>query len=57
MNRLTKELLYTAITRGKQKVTLVAEENMIRAVIAKRVQRDSGLAKRLQQSMRIAEID
>ncbi len=44
---LTKELLYTAITRSKKRVTLVGEEKTIRRLIAAKVSRSSGLASRL----------
>jgi exodeoxyribonuclease V alpha subunit len=44
---LTRELLYTAVTRAKAAVTIVASEDSIRAAIARPVARASGLAVRL----------
>jgi len=40
---LTRELIYTAITRAKKRVTLVGSEGVLRAAIASRVVRGSGL--------------
>ena len=44
---LTRELLYTAVTRAKPEVTVVGSEEMIRAAIARPVTRASGLRDRL----------
>lgn len=44
---LTRELLYTAVTRAKDRVTLVASEDAVRAAVAQPVRRASGLAERL----------
>lgn len=44
---LTRELLYTAVTRAKEKLTVVATEESIRAAIKREVARSSGLAARL----------
>jgi exodeoxyribonuclease V alpha subunit len=44
---LTRELLYTAVTRAKSQVTLVAEEESLRAAIGHPVARASGLRSRL----------
>jgi exodeoxyribonuclease V alpha subunit len=44
---LTRELLYTAITRGRSRVTVVATEAAIRAAVDRPVARASGLADRL----------
>ncbi len=44
---LSRELLYTALTRARNHVTLLASEATIRHTIATRHQRDSNLAKRL----------
>lgn len=41
---LTRELLYTAITRARKSVTIVGEENMIRHAVRTPVERHSGLA-------------
>jgi exodeoxyribonuclease V alpha subunit len=40
---LTRELLYTAITRAKKKVTLWGSEAVIRSAISRRIERTSGL--------------
>lgn len=44
---ITKELLYTAITRAKKQVTLVASENVLTQCVENAIQRHSGLADRL----------
>jgi exodeoxyribonuclease V alpha subunit len=44
---LTRELLYTAITRARRQVILVGTEPMIRAAIARPAARASGLRERL----------
>ncbi|WP_373975158.1 exodeoxyribonuclease V subunit alpha [Chitinibacter sp. SCUT-21] len=44
---LSRELVYTAITRAKAKVTLWGEASTLRQAIAKKVERQSGLAERL----------
>jgi exodeoxyribonuclease V alpha subunit len=44
---LTRELLYTAMTRAKQAVTIVASEAAVRAAVQRPVLRSSGLAERL----------
>jgi exodeoxyribonuclease V alpha subunit len=44
---LTRELLYTAVTRAKRHVTLVASEESVRAAIAHPVARASGLRPKL----------
>ena len=44
---LTRELFYTAVTRAQEKVRIVGSESAVRAAIARRVQRASGLAERL----------
>jgi len=46
---LTRELFYTAVTRAKAKVRLVGAEGSVRAAIARRAVRASGLRQRLQQ--------
>ncbi|MCX6525721.1 MAG: exodeoxyribonuclease V subunit alpha [Actinobacteria bacterium] len=45
---LTRELLYTAVTRAKEKLTIVATEESITAAIKREVARSSGLAARLE---------
>jgi exodeoxyribonuclease V alpha subunit len=44
---LTRELLYTAVTRASERVTLVGDEAVIRQAINRSVERASGLGVRL----------
>ena len=44
---LTKELLYTGVSRGKNKVTLMAAEKIIESTVTKKVQRVSGIISQL----------
>lgn len=44
---LSRELLYTAVTRARSRVTVVASEAAIRTAVARRAQRASGLEARL----------
>lgn len=44
---LTRELLYTAITRAQESVTLVGTEESVRAAVGRRTQRATGLRHRL----------
>jgi len=44
---LTRELLYTAVTRAKTKVRVVGSEAEVRAALASRVRRAGGLRQRL----------
>lgn len=44
---LTRELLYTAVTRAKRQVTLLAAESSLRAAVTRPVARASGLGPRL----------
>jgi len=44
---LTRELFYTAVTRARRTVRVVGPEPAVRAAIARRAQRASGLAQRL----------
>lgn len=44
---LTRELFYTAVTRARERVTIVGSESAIRGAIEHRVQRASGLARRI----------
>ena len=45
---LTHELFYTAVTRAQDKVRVIGTEASVRAAVARKVQRASGLARRLQ---------
>ena len=40
---LTRELLYTAITRARRKLSILASESVIRSAITRRIERTSGL--------------
>ena len=44
---LTRELLYTGVTRSRRRVTLIASEATLRAAIEHRIERASGLRARL----------
>jgi exodeoxyribonuclease V alpha subunit len=44
---LTRELLYTALTRAEERVTVVATPDAVRRAVERRAQRASGLADRL----------
>ena len=44
---LTRELLYTAVTRARRRLLVVGEEAAIRAAIGRRIERASGLGPRL----------
>lgn len=46
MELLTRELLYTAVTRAREKVIIQAKENKILKTVEKRVQRGSGIIDR-----------
>lgn len=48
---LTRELLYTAVTRAREKVRLIGTADQIRAAIGRRAVRASGLSRRLQDSL------
>jgi len=44
---LTRELLYTAVTRAQQRVSMIGGEGIVRAAVERSVQRASGLGARL----------
>ena len=46
----TRELFYTAVTRAKQRVTVLAEEEAVRAAVQRVTSRATGLGYRLDQS-------
>ena len=50
---LTKELVYTAVTRAKEWVTVVALEDVLLQACARKVQRQSGLAERIENKEKI----
>jgi exodeoxyribonuclease V alpha subunit len=47
---LTRELLYTAVTRAEERVTIIGDEAVIRHAVNRSVQRASGLGVRLWES-------
>ncbi len=48
---LTRELLYTGVTRTRGPVTVVAAEEVVRAAVGRSIERSSGLRERLQAAM------
>jgi exodeoxyribonuclease V alpha subunit len=44
---LTRELVYTAVTRARRRVTIFGSESVLRTAIGRRIERVSGLAERL----------
>ena len=48
---LTRELVYTAVTRARSTVRVVGSEDAIRAAVTRRAQRATGLATRLGPSL------
>ncbi|MDH5491830.1 MAG: ATP-binding domain-containing protein, partial [Myxococcales bacterium] len=47
---LTRELLYTAVTRARRAVTIYGSEEILRLAIGRRVERRTGLADLLWRS-------
>ena len=47
---LTRELLYTAVTRAREKVRLVGSADQLRAAVARRAVRATGLSRRLRRT-------
>jgi len=47
---LSKELIYTGITRAKQRLTLLYQDSVVKHALSQRVQRASGLGFRLWQA-------
>lgn len=47
---LTRELLYTAVTRAREKVRLVGSADQLRAAIGRRAVRATGLSRRLRDA-------
>ncbi|MDP3478371.1 MAG: exodeoxyribonuclease V subunit alpha [Desulfoprunum sp.] len=48
---LSRELVYTAITRAKKEVAILAEEEILQAALGRSIERASGLAEMLCQGM------
>ena len=46
---LTRELLYTALTRARRQVLLAADPGVLQAAVATRTRRHSGLLARLRE--------
>jgi len=44
---LSRELLYTAVTRAKKKVTIVGDQHIIEKIISQKIKRNSGLRDKL----------
>ena len=51
---LTRELLYTALTRARRRVVLAADATVLSAAVAARTRRQSGLLARLRDACRLA---
>ena len=51
---LSRELIYTGMTRAKTRLTLLGPEAVFRSAVGRIIQRDSGLADRLSDSNRTA---
>ncbi|TLU84743.1 MAG: exodeoxyribonuclease V subunit alpha [Chlorobium sp.] len=49
---LTRELLYTGITRAKHSVELIADEKIFTSAVRSRIERNSGLGSQLEMNMR-----
>jgi exodeoxyribonuclease V alpha subunit len=49
---LTRELLYTAVTRARRSVTIYASAEVVKQTIARRVLRTSGLRDALHENAR-----
>jgi exodeoxyribonuclease V alpha subunit len=47
---LTRELLYTAVTRARKRVNIIGSEAVVRAAVERSVQRASGLGVRLSRA-------
>jgi exodeoxyribonuclease V alpha subunit len=50
---LTRELFYTAVTRAQRHVRVVGTEAAVRAAVAQKAERATGLAERLQAARRV----
>jgi exodeoxyribonuclease V alpha subunit len=49
--RLSRELVYTGITRARRRVTVLAQPDVLKAAIAMRVRRDSALSERIREPL------
>ncbi|HXN85946.1 MAG TPA: exodeoxyribonuclease V subunit alpha [Candidatus Binataceae bacterium] len=52
---LTREIIYTAVSRARRSVTIVGVENIIRAGISRKVERYSGVREELALSLRTSD--
>jgi exodeoxyribonuclease V alpha subunit len=50
---LSRELLYTAVTRGRQRVEIWGDEEVFRRAVERRIERNTGLRDRLWKDERI----
>ena len=50
---LSRELVYTAITRAKKEVAILAEEEILQAALSRSIERASGLAQMLEKGLDI----
>jgi exodeoxyribonuclease V alpha subunit len=48
---LTRELLYTAVSRSRTSVVIVGDESILREAVATRVERFSGLGDRIRSAL------
>ena len=48
---LTREMLYTAVTRSKQSVTIIGSQDVLKRGIARTVNRFSGIAEQLGEAL------
>ena len=53
---LTRELLYTALTRARQRVVLAADAAVLQSTIDTRTQRHAGLLARLRDEAQAADL-
>jgi exodeoxyribonuclease V alpha subunit len=49
MPLLTRELLYTAMTRARRSVALVGETDLLARAVSRAIERHSGVAERLEE--------
>lgn len=54
---LTRELLYTAVTRARREVAIIGSAESLQAALERRVTRASGLADRLRASGMVSRVD
>ena len=52
---LTRELLYTAVTRAREKVRLIGTAEQLQAAVARRAVRATGLSRRLREAGQVPD--